>query len=763
MTLPKLASLFLLFLAGFAALSWQVLWHLDLSLALGVSARGAALTVGTVMAGMMAGALWAGKWWKPGRGINPWRVYALLEGGIGLSAWLPSLSQRALETMDARAYESAPWLAAPLSILLLALTLGPAAFLMGASLPVMGLIAGREGIPLSRLYAANTLGAAGGTLVVALALMPAFGREGSALAVTGLDLLIALLALGMARKLAAPYPESGREGAVPELAVQPMPMKLGLLLCVVTGIVTFGLEVVWFRLLKAAWLSTTDSFAVMLFCFLLSLGLGAWLSKSLRKTRITVPLLLCGAAVAIWLGTAFIERFDGWASAGGAYGPRLAGRVLAALLAMGPAVLLLGVSLPALMDERAQPRQWARLYAANTLGAALGSLLAGWWLISWLGPVKSAWVLGGLLLAVAVPALSSRHARAQALVVAVLALGAAWAADSGIGVTRVQGPTTFVRHEHRILAHQNGPDVTASVVRTRQGFTLLFMDGYAASGEAGGSTVYMDAMGRLPMLLHPSPKDALVICFGTGQTLRAVLDENPGSVDMLEVNAAVFELADHFVTNRGALKDPRVRSRVMDGRAWLRRSKAEYDVVTLEPMPPFFAGSNSLYSVEFYELIRSRLREGGCLAQWFPIHLLTPSQARAVAAAFLQVFPNSVLWFDPQSTDASGARQQGVLIARKGDGKWTGWPGFAREAASARPYAYDVVNQGILLSVDGLAKYVEGVEPVTDDNQILSFGSDSLQRHDLARRSVASENWQILTSLYRQLNEVPTESPPAGR
>jgi spermidine synthase len=90
-----------------------------------------------------------------------------------------------------------------------------------------------------------------------------------------------------------------------------------------------------------------------------------------------------------------------------------------------------------------------------------------------------------------------------------------------------------------------------------------------------------------------------------------------------------------------------------------------YDVVTLEPMPPFFLGSNSLYSQEFYGSVEARLREGGCFAQWFPIHLLTPSQARAVASAFVKVFPQSILWFDPASADGAGHLQQGILLGWK--------------------------------------------------------------------------------------------------
>lgn len=187
----------------------------------------------------------------------------------------------------------------------------------------------------------------------------------------------------------------------------------------------------------------------------------------------------------------------------------------------------------------------------------------------------------------------------------------------------------------------------------------------------------------------------------------------------------------------------------MDGRAWLRRESRRYDVITLEPMPPFFAGSNSLYSVEFYELIRDRLGADGCVAQWFPIHLLTPSDARAVAAAFVRVFPQSILWFDPRSHDTAGVKQQGILIGRKGTQPEGDWPGYDRDSASQRPYAMEVTQAGVLLSAAELAEYVKGIEPVTDDNERLSFGKDGLHQANLRGRSVAAENRAVLDGYRR--------------
>ena len=269
---------------------------------------------------------------------------------------------------------------------------------------------------------------------------------------------------------------------------------------------------------------------------------------------------------------------------------------------------------------------------------------------------------------------------------------------------------------------------------------MLFIDGYAASGEVGGETSYMDAMGRVPMLLQANPREALVICFGTGQTVRAVVDEGAERIDVVDLNRAVFDFADKFASNRGVLLEPSVNRYLMDGRAWLRRTSQEYDVITLEPMPPFFAGSNALYSEEFYRLAAGGLREGGIIAQWFPMHLLTPSQARAVVAAFIRVLPNSMLWVDPRGRDASGTPQQGVLLGRKGAGDWASWPGMEREPLRPRPSTLDEFKGSVWLLSDGLARFANGSDPVTDDNQLLSYGSDGLHQQNLGRRNLPREN-----------------------
>lgn len=742
----KKSAIVLCFLGGFAALSWQVLWQLDLTLALGVSAKSTALTVATVMAGMTAGALWMGRCLPKWPSISPWLLYGILEISVGVFGSLPQWLGPIVESADTSVYRAFPFLATPLSLLALALTIGPSSIAMGATLPVIGLIAQRTEESLSRFYAANTAGAALGALAVAFWLMPSLGRTGSATLLVAIQLLIFLAAWRISKfKVEAATVDAGAEKSL--TAPASFSRQTATKLAFTTGFAAFALEISWFRMLRAAWLSTTDSFAIMLSVFLTALALGAWLSKSLRLRGVSLGVLLFAAAVAVWLGTPLIERFDLWGTAAGSYSLRALIRVSVAMLVMGPAVMLLGVALPWLLDEAKTPEAWSRIYAMNTVGAVAGSLAAGWVFMALLGPAKSSWVAGFVLAAAGIILVRSQALRVALTASVLVFLSFGWWADSGIGIDRVQGPTKLLREEHHLLKSVNGPDVTTSVVQTKQGVNVLFIDGYAATGEFGFNSAYMDAMGRLPMLLHPAPKDALVICFGTGQTARAVLDENPAALTLVDVNPAVFDLAGFFQSNDGVLEDDRVTTIPMDGRAWLRRTKRRYDVVTLEPMPPFFAGTNSLYSVEFYQLIHHGLRQDGFVAQWFPMHLLTPAHAHAVAAAFVKVFPKSILWVDPSNADSMGIAQQGILIGRKGDKPWDRWPGFDRFVEDGRPLDLETVDASIFLTAEQLGRYVQGSEPVTDDNQLLSYGQDGLHRHDLAKRRFNRENVQEILEL----------------
>ena len=718
----------ILFLGGAAALAWQIIWSHHLGIALGASARGVALTVATAMAGMTLGSLGCGYLLRGRRPLDPLLLYGLLELAIGLCALLPGVAGEWIMATDARVHRDSPALATPFTILALVLTIGPATLAMGATLPVMGLLARSGGAPLSRLYSLNTAGAAIGTLVAAFALIPHLGLGGTSLGLffTHLILAIACVVLFLKRRDSSPEPleESSAAATAPGKKT-----SAAVSLAFLSGAAAFMLEVAWFRSLKSAWFSTADSLAVMLFCFLIALAIGAMLAPKWRARGYSLALAFALASFLVVIATPLIERFDTVDLFQKSGATRQLFRLLIGLVVIGPPVVLIGISLPTLLDEGRQPRDWARLYAINTVGAVVGANLAAWILLPWIGPAATAAVAAVFLVIAAMQQIGSWRNRATLVCLFAAFLGAIHLtarrdAHEVIGASRaIAGPV-------ETLALRHGPDATISVVGFEGGKALLINGFFTTAEVADPRSHYLDAIGRIPMLLHPEPRRALVICFGTGQTAHAVRDEGPQSLDLADLNAAVFDMAVHFEANHNVLADPRVATHVMDGRAWLRRTTTRYEVVTLEPMPPFFSGSNSLYSREFYTLVHDQLEPGGILAQWFPLHLMSPDQAKSVAATFREVFPEAILWFDPDSISRNGYFDQGILIGRRpmDDGTalaplGSDWPGLRREPLSgSRPLTGEVIKGQLALDPAGMGRFTADAPVVTDDNQLLEYG-----------------------------------------
>jgi spermidine synthase len=189
----------------------------------------------------------------------------------------------------------------------------------------------------------------------------------------------------------------------------------------------------------------------------------------------------------------------------------------------------------------------------------------------------------------------------------------------------------------------------------------------------------------------------------------------------------------------------------MDGRAWLRRTDKLYDVITLEPMPPNFAGVNALYSLEFYQLAAARLRPGGLLVQWLPFHLISLHDAGAIVATFQRQFPDSILWIDPVD-------QSGILIGRLGaaaeaahSNLGLSFPGLQRPGAHG-DMTPDAITANVALRAAGIAKWAELADRiVTDDNQLLAYGlhrsrgylvrSDHMARHFAVVRALRAQTW----------------------
>ncbi|MCB1840735.1 MAG: fused MFS/spermidine synthase, partial [Alphaproteobacteria bacterium] len=397
-------------------------------------------------------------------------------------------------------------------------------------------------------------------------------------------------------------------------------------------------------------------------------------------------------------------------------------------------ITLIGLGLPWILDNQSSAKRWGILYGVNTISSVLGSIMVAWVSLPSIGFTRTSWIIGMAVASIGLiltnPQLNKL--KLKLLLSAILALGIAVIFESGVGRTRVQmNFRETPDNKISIVASTEGPDSTVTVVEfSKNKERALVIDGFIATSQLEtkkGSALpiqYMLWMGHLPMLLHPDPKKALVICFGTGQTANAVRRENPQSLTIVDINKNVFNMAGYFTSNEAVLKDPRVTAKVMDGRAFLRRTDQVFDIITLEPMPPTFAGVNALYSREFYQLARQKMTDKGIIAQWLPFHLVSSYHSASISRTFNEVFPNSVMWIDPQSLT-------GILLGSKDDKGSLGkdFPGFKRNRIQ-RLLPEEKVRHAVYLERNGLKSYgEEGGDIITDDNQLLAYGIANFDIH----------------------------------
>jgi predicted membrane-bound spermidine synthase/cytochrome c-type biogenesis protein CcmH/NrfG len=113
--------------------------------------------------------------------------------------------------------------------------------------------------------------------------------------------------------------------------------------------------------------------------------------------------------------------------------------------------------------------------------------------------------------------------------------------------------------------------------------------------------------------------------------------EYRGAVDRLYRNA-------RHSRHSSVLEDKRVRVIPTDGRNYILATPKYYDVITAEPSNPWIAGIANLYTREFYQVIKSKIKDDGIFAQWFHNYSMSPDDFRMVFRTFVEAFPHVSLW-----------------------------------------------------------------------------------------------------------------------
>jgi spermidine synthase len=665
--------------SGCSALIYEICWLQQLGLVLGATSVSLAILLTSFMGGMCLGSLALPRLLSPER--HPLRVYAVLElliGACGLAIpWaMPLVSQ----VYCAVAQPGDGDLVAR-SIVALILLLPPT-FLMGATLPAIArwVKATQAGLSdLGFFYGANTLGAVLGSLLSGLCLLPFFDVMVATWIAVAINVSVAVSAWMLARMHeASRWPsgtgQDGQNGSstnevVGKLTPTSLP-RLSRVPCLVvglSGLTALGAEVVWTRWLGLLFGPTTYTFSILLAVFLSGLGVGswggAWLARRLRSPRNLLAMTQLLLVAAIPFGACMIvDVLPYWLHARDASQSlvtRMGLDLIRAFAAFLPATILWGASFPlavaTVADERRDSAKLVGgLYAANTLGAIVGTLLVSLIAVPFVDGRFAQQLLtiaagvSGVVMLSATPQRSAWQKVAKhvgGLVACGVAISFVPDVPQGLlayGRTVERWPTT---REYFFVGE--GLDSPVVVSESAEGFRCFHVAGKVEATNSPSDMRTQRLLGHLPAMVHPEPRSVLVVGCGSGMTAGTfLLHPSVERIVLCEMEPNVIRTARQFFAheNGGVLDDPKLEIVIDDARHFLATTKEQFDIITADPIHPWVRGAASLYTAEFYELCRSRLTPRGVVTQWVPLYESNPAAVKCELATFLQVFPRASLW-----------------------------------------------------------------------------------------------------------------------
>lgn len=586
-----------------------------------------------------------------------------------------------------------------------------------------------------------------------------------------------------ARAPKSPVPGTPLAALEPSPAVLPRLAPVLLAVAFGTAVASFIYEIAWIRMLSLVLGSATHSFELMLSAFILGLAIGAYAIRShvdrFRRpvfalgviqwlmgllALATLPLYLTSFQWMAW----FIDTFRG-SPAG--YELYVWVRYAICMLIMLPATICAGMTLPlitrTLLVAGAGERAIGRVYAVNTFGAIIGVVLAALVLMPILGLkwLLAAGALADMLIGAFLlwPILRPRFAVRPGVVYPLLGAGAAFVAvtlavvrlDRAMitsGVYRVG--SRQLNSPADMLFYRDGRTATVSVRGgARRGWVTI-----ETNGKPDASVQTMRLRGLPPAVRVPLARDdatqmllpivslafvpeartAAVIGHGSGISSHIILG-SPHITELvtIEIEPEMIAGSRHFhPLNRRAFEDPRSRFVVDDAKSYFAAAQRRFDLIMSEPSNPWVSGTSGLFTVEFYERVRSYLSPGGVLGQWLHLYEMNDAMIVSVLSALDLVFPSYEIFIVAPGDILIVAGNDAAL--KSPDWSVVSYPGIEsdlRNIIRPTPDMFErlrIAGKGVVHSI------VAEAEPNSDFNPILDLAAE--RARFIARRAAAFED-----------------------
>ncbi len=730
---------------------------------------------------------------------SPLMLYAILELCIGISALLvpPSLSildnfyiSILGDSLPSAFYSNIVRFLISFFILFIPTTL------MGGTLPVLSRFFIHKieelGWNVAIIYAVNTLGAVIGCFMTGYMFIATIGVKNTTLLAVFINIMVGVVAMAAAGFSLRKSHQSEVSSQVLEVRGQGVKGSRGrdkktlnpqtleslnpsllLIFFGLSGFTSLSYEILWTRAFSLTFYSTVYLFSNILTVFLLGIAIG-----SLVFTRFLNPssppfnkggqggidLVRVFGIIEFLIGMCALLSiiFFQWLPLGindigslfddMTWQKNILITFIINLFVMFIPTLLMGLTFPLIGRLYADNlnllgRKIGDVYSINTIGSIIGSFMAGFILIPFLGVQKGILFISVINLIIGIIIIFKSPAGVSGLkwpglvsaviILAVFGKIAAAGINMGVGYS-INGNIIFSKED---------VSGTVKVIEDDTArFRTLMVNNYslATSGDVAVR------FGHIPMLLHNKPEDVLVISLGSGITVGAVGQHPVKNIECVEIVPGVREAARLFEKeNHNILNDPRLRLTIWDGRNYLLMTKNRYDLIISDLFQPDSAGTGNLYSKEHYQNCKDRLKNGGLMAQWLPLYQLSTEDLKVIMATFSRIFPHVTVWYG----DINSAKPTLLLLGSESPLKVDMTQ--LQDKMKQEGIVSDIIEKDnpfafmsfFIMDEKGVSKFTEGAELNTDDKPYIEF---SAPKYIWKRSESAVQNFREL-SKFREL------------
>ena len=674
--------LLLYLMSGFFSLALQVIWQRQLCIITGGTMISIASIISIWMVGLAIGSFAGGKIARNSRNLGA--LFCLTQIITGIYVLVSPALFHLANVFDSRIFllqQSNEALSIALRPMLLLLVLAVPISFIGAGFPILSSLLGKRHI--SSLYYLNALGSVAGALLVSFLFLEKVGVRGSVILLSCTIIIVNALVLLLAKKPAPAGPSSLPERLPekeffgknpPSVAAKNVLLVILPVLFFLSGFTSLSYEFLYNRIILFIFKeSSYYSFAIILILFILGISAGAFLYNAIKEKIVSLSgrlfwfaMLECFIGfwhilmpqLSVFIFTAQLVMNPDALTTNFFLGTVINRTSVAALL-MLPPIIAFGILFPLVIElyvwlkNKNTSETVGYISFLNLAGSAIGPIVTVFFLIAFLqvgGALRAVSFLNILIAAVLFFALIRKEfsgSRKKSIVFMSLLLV--------VVLTSVGFPSSFEIFQYlarqvettHLLYYKENAVSTIAVTKDAAGVRMLSINCIPEVPTDYNALRTFRLLAYLPFMTKEHVQSVLTVAFGGGITFGSACQVNGvGEIKCVELCGDVLDAAGYFKNfNHNVISTHRDNIVIDDGRRYVEKSPSTYDIIICDLTHPALSDSWVLFTKEFYTACASKLRPGGVMAQWVPIHGLPLSDYKVILRTFAKTFKEVSLFY----------------------------------------------------------------------------------------------------------------------